>query len=157
MPKIILFAFSLVAFFFSQAQHTQKFDTLSRKEIKELLLNQNQDEEARKLWRLHRDMKALATVGYTSSAVLFLLSRVVAATAENVDNSNPNYLPLFVIIGGSVAASIASKRALKKWTKSYEQDPEHLIGSMHQKVELPRNTQIRDEGFIYSFIGLDIP
>ncbi len=96
MPRFIFFLLTASIFFQSQAQYSQNIDTLSRTEIKNLIMGLDHDHEAKIHFNKFRTRKL-------TGGVLMLLGAVTLLAASNVegpDNHEANIGGIYTVLSG---------------------------------------------------------
>lgn len=136
MKKIILlilvFSFTLPSF----GQYTQSLDTLSRKEIRKLILNQEDSKKANNLMGLHQGAKALSILGYT----LGTISLLSGSSPSNSQQVNIQGLMGGVLISSALLFTVISETAYFNSVKAYKASSTPLNSSA--KIYLRNSSDI---------------
>ncbi len=135
--KLILLAiinFSLILPAYSQ--RSENIDTLSRKEIRKLILNQQDSKKAKKLMGLHQGTKALSILGYTVGAI----SLLSGSSPSNSQEVNIQGLMGGVLIGSALLFTIISETTYFNSVKEYKASS--ITTSPTSKVYLRNSSNI---------------
>ncbi len=114
------------------SQRSENIDTLSRKEIKKLILSEDYN-EARSLMKLHKTTSEIAIAGYTIGGSIYLISSLFNRISTEDETNNSTSL---IILASSLCLTITSEIAYSKSLKLYN---ERQLKSAHV---LRNDTQI---------------
>ncbi|WP_436515861.1 hypothetical protein [Ekhidna sp. To15] len=116
MKKIITLIVSISIFLPVSGQYSQNLDTLSRKEIRKLILSQNDSEKANNLMELHQATKGLSILGFVVGAISLMSS----SSPSNSQEVNIGGLMGGVLIGSGLLFTIISETAYSNSLKVYK-------------------------------------
>lgn len=119
MNKLIILILTIGSSFSLFGQYTQNLDTLSRKEIKQIILSQNDSPKAKNLMEVHQGLKYISYISY-SFAGISLLSRIHAK--GELDKLLTISVGAVFASTGLILTAISKKtykRAVKVYTESF--------------------------------------
>ncbi|MEP1033434.1 hypothetical protein [Ekhidna sp.] len=115
MLKISLFLLTISLSLSSLSQYTQSLDGLNRKEIRKLIINQDDSKKANNLMELHQGAKFFSVIGYT----IGVFAIASGEAPKNDQEVNLAGLLGAVFIGSALVFTIISETAYFHSVKAY--------------------------------------
>lgn len=117
MNKLVILVVMITSSFSSPGQYTQNLDTLSKKEIKQIILSQNDSPKAKNLMEVHQGLKYISYISY-SFAGISLLSRI---HAKNELDKLLTVSVGAVFVGTGLILTAISKKTYSRAVKVYRE------------------------------------
>ncbi len=115
MKHIITLAITLSFMGPSFGQYSQNLDSMSRKEIRKLILNQDESKKARSLMKSHQGVKGFSIMSYTVG----FLSLASGSSPSNDQEVNIGGIYGAMFIGAGLLFTIISERMYYDSVKEY--------------------------------------
>ncbi len=139
MKRFITLSITIALFAPCFSQYSQNLDSVPRKEIKQIVLNQNDSEKAKTLMGVHQGLKYISYISYSFGGIS-LLSRI--HTKREIDKLLTVSIGAIFIGTGLLLTAISKKtylKAFKEYKRSFQSTN-------------PSNSNIRDDRSAYHSI-----